>query len=297
MTIVDNAAALHKACGAAGLDSSGAVVLGAHATAVFLLPRERVVARLGRGDQAHAQADRGVRMCRWLNDHGFPAPAPADVVQPIQVGDEVATFWAYYPQHSAATPAATALGELLRRLHDLPRPPIELPEYRPLTSLAEVVARSACLAAGDKAWLLDERDRLLDAYAALDSPLGVGHIHGDAYMGNLLADGPRTLLGDWDEVSVGPRELDLANTYHSLRFGQPRSQIRAFAAAYGHDISDWPGLATLCALRDVHTLTSFIRRADQGDTTALRELSFRLGTLRRRDAEAQWNSSVPLGVA
>lgn len=297
MTVVDNAAALHQACGAAGLDSSDAVVLGAHATTVFLLPRERVVARLARGEQARVEADRSVSICRWLDDHDFPAPAPADVVQPVQVGDEVATFWTYYPQHGTATPAATALGELLRALHDLPPPPVDLPHYQPLASLPEVVVDSTCLDAGDKVWLLDERDLLLAAYDSLDSRLGVGHIHGDAYTGNLLADGPRTVLCDWDEVSVGPRELDLANTYHSLRFGQPRSQVRAFAEAYGHDISDWPGLATLCALRDVHTLISFIRRADEGDTVAHRELRLRIETLRRRDKDAQWNSSVPLGVA
>jgi aminoglycoside phosphotransferase (APT) family kinase protein len=171
---------------------------------------------------------------------------------------------------------------------------VDLPQYQPLASLPEAVTTSDCLSNGDRAWLLDERDLLLSAYASLDWPLGVGLIHGDAYVGNLLMDGSRAVLGDWEEVSVGPRELDLANTYHTIRFGQPVSVLQEFTEAYGRDITAWPGLAALIAIRDLHTLSSFIKRADCGDEIANDELHYRIGTLRRRDSTALWTSSVPL---
>lgn len=298
MTLVDTGSALRDACEATGLDGSGAVVLGAHATTVYHLPRENVVVRLSRAESAPAEARRAVEVCRWLAGHDFPAPLPLAVVQPVPVEGHVATFWQYYPQSSPELPTLRDLGALLRRLHDLPAPPVELPEYRPLDALRGTVSASSCLSPSDKSFLLDEYERLLAAYAELDSPLGAGHIHGDAYFGNLLADGTRILLSDWDETSIGPRELDLANTYHYChRFGQPTSQLETFADAYGYDLADWSGLATLRAMRAVHSLGAYILRADHDDPAAGHELHYRIGTLRRGEIDAVWTSAVPLSTA
>ena len=73
-------------------------------------------------------------------------------------------------------------------------------------------------------------------------------IHGDAWWGNLLRDGDRVVLADWDNVSTGPREIDLIPTLQASRFGLPEHERDAFIAAYGHDIRSWPGYPVL--LRD-----------------------------------------------
>ncbi len=238
-----------------------------------------------------ARAERAVHLTRWLRAHDFPCTEPADVTQPIEAGEFVVTFWKHYDQAHRPAPSAGHLGHLLRHLHSLPAPPVDLPAASPLQQFADLVASSTVLPDSDRAWLIDERRRLLADYAALDFPLGSGMLHGDAYPGNTLWDGGTALLGDWDEPAYGPRELDLAPTLQGgIRFGRSTAELDAFTAAYGYDPRDWPGLPTLTGLRDLHTLGSFIRRAQHGDTDAVNELDTRIASLRRRD-NSSWRAA------
>ena len=277
---------LHHACRQAGLAATGATPLRRHATDVYLLPAagdDGIVAKIAIRSAAHS-ARRAVLLTRWLREHGFPCIAPMDVEQPVEVGDYVVTFWRYYNQHDRQAPGAAALGGLLRDLHRLPHPPIDLPTFVPLADFAASVAADASLSDDDRTWLVDERRRLLTAYGELDFPLSVGFIHGDAYPGNTIWAGEQVLLGDWDEPAVGPRELDLANTIQGgIRFGRTPAEVDAFTGAYGYDPRSWSGITTLIGLRDLHTLGSFLRRAGRGDSVAVRELSDRVASLRRRD--------------
>jgi hypothetical protein len=101
--------------------------------------------------------------------------------------------------------------------------------------------------------------RLLDAYGRLSFQLPAGMIHGDAYRGNLLRDGHRVGLADWDAVSTGPREVDLIPTLQATRFGLPDEQRDAFVAAYGQDIRSWDGYPVLRDIRALSTLTALLR--------------------------------------
>jgi aminoglycoside phosphotransferase (APT) family kinase protein len=179
---------------------------------------------------------------------------------------------------------------MLRQLHALPTPPVELPPYQPLKNFGDSVVASTSLLTSDREWLLARRTDLLGEYERLDFPLGYGWIHGDAYPGNTLWDGDRALLGDWDEVGTGPRELDLVNTHQGARFGRPQAERDEFTAAYGYDVTAWPGFPVLREMRDLHTLGSYMRLADAGNQRAAIELGFRLDTLKRGDADAQWNA-------
>ncbi|GAB4087313.1 hypothetical protein GCM10028784_39430 [Myceligenerans cantabricum] len=263
------------------------VPLHAHATSVFLVPRADAVVRVSGADQ-HTSLARSVTLARWLSEHGLPVTTPLDVPQPFAAGDYAVTVWWHLPQHERPTPHPEHLGRLLRRLHALPQPPIDLPAYQPHETLRPQIPRSAALRAADRHWLLARSDALLAAYDRLDFPLGHGLIHGDAYPGNTLWNGNDVVLGDWDEAAFGPRELDLANTFQGIRFGRSDADLHAFSLAYGHDLTHWPGLPVLTELRDLHTLGSFIRRADHGDAEAARQLAFRLGTLRAKDRTALW---------
>ncbi|KFZ80821.1 hypothetical protein ED92_10825 [Amycolatopsis sp. MJM2582] len=286
-------AALVQACRDAGLDPRGAVLLRRHATTVYRIPGpgQDMIAKIA-PHTARTSAERAIHLTRWLRTHDFPCTEPADVSQPIDAGDFVVTFWKHYDQtQQRDLPGAAHLGALLRVLHALPAPPIDLPAAAPLRHFADLVTSSAALSSDDKAWLVAERGRLLAEYADLDFPLGVGMLHGDAYPGNTLWDGDTALLGDWDEPAFGPRELDLAPTLQGgIRFGRSTAELDAFTTAYGHDPRDWPGMATLTGLRDLHTLGSFIRRAQHGDTDAVNELDVRITSLRRRD-NSSWRAA------
>ena len=177
---------------------------------------------------------------------------------------------------------------MLRQLHRLPVPPVELRPYRPLQTLGDTIEHSTVLPDSDRHWLATRRKELLDAYASLSFPLGTGFIHGDAYPGNTLWDGDRPLLGDWDEVGTGPRELDLINTHQGARFGRTALERQQFTDAYGYDVTAWPGFPVLREMRDLHSLASYIRLADAGDEHAHAQLAFRLGTLETGDDQATW---------
>jgi len=141
----------------------------------------------------------------------------------------------------------------------------------------------------DRQWLDQRRRELIDAYAGLDSALGIGWIHGDAYPGNTLWDGNRALLSDWDEVARGPRELDLVNTHHGARTGRSAVERAAFTEAYGWDVTTWPGFPVLREMRDLHTLGAYIGRAANADTAAADELRYRIHTLRTGATDARWH--------
>ena len=290
MTSTKPLAVLHEACSWTGLNASEAVPLHQHAATLYLFEADRVVVRLNQDVDDRRRARTVVELTRWLTRQDFPSVAPTDVTQPLDVDDYTVTFWRYYPQNDRPKPTADHLGTILRHLHSLPEPPVELHPYQPLKHLSDSVAASTTLPAGDLAWLLTRRTELLDMYAHLDFPLGQGWIHGDAYPGNTLWDGDRALLGDWDEIGTGPRELDLVNTHQGVRFGRTQAERDAFTAAYGYDVTAWLGFPVLREMRDLHTLGSYIRLADTGNEHAATELQFRLDTLKQGNTDAQWNA-------
>ncbi|MFF4605270.1 phosphotransferase enzyme family protein [Streptomyces sp. NPDC001339] len=279
--------AAQRACSVWGLPTRGISPLRSHATSVYLLPDANVVVRVSRSGE-HTPVQRAIALTRWLAGHDLKVTEPLDLPQPVDVNGYVISAWRHYPQPDGPPPGPEHLGRLLNQLHQLPDPPIELPAHRPHLSLRPAVQSSTVLSPSDREWILDRSADLLDAYAHLDFPLGQGVIHGDAYPGNTLWDRAAARLGDWDEAAIGPREVDLANTFQGVRFGRTPTQLRAFSDAYGYDLADWPGLPVLTELRDLHTLGSFIRRADKGDLDATAQLAFRLDTLKYRDRTKSW---------
>lgn len=289
MTVSPESAA-RMACLAAGLTDRFLAPLHHHATSVFLLAAEEVVVRVSPISQQRNLAT-AVSLTRWLVSNGFPATEPADVPQPVAYEPYAVTFWRHYPQPEHGLPPTGRLGDLLRVLHSLPAPPVTLPQYQPLASLKGAVESSTYLTPDQRTWLMERRQEFLNDYVDLDFPLGHGHIHGDAYPGNTLWDDRDIRLGDWDEAAIGPREIDLANTFQGVRFGRTSAELDDFTLRYGYDIREWPGFLVLVGMRDLHTLGSFIRRADRGDTAAAHQLLHRIETLRNGDDQAKWSSA------
>lgn len=274
------------------LDTSGLRLLRQHATAVYLLPAAAAVARVHADDPAAAV--RSVTIANWLTDQGFPATTPLPGSRPVTYDRCTVSFWTHYPQPAPPSqPDPAELGHLLRELHRLPPPPVVLPVYRPLASLHTLINTATSLTSEDRAWLTETAAILLADYAELDFPLGHGHLHGDAYPGNLILDtsNHQWLLADWDETAAGPRELDLANTYQGIRMGRTAAELDRFAEAYGYDLREWTGMRTLCSIRDLHTLGAFIRRADRGDGEAAAVVRRRLHVLRHGESTMTWHGA------
>ncbi|MFI9041821.1 aminoglycoside phosphotransferase family protein, partial [Streptomyces sp. NPDC053726] len=73
--------AAHRAARMSGLRSNQMIKLHQHATAVFLLPTERIVARVSPVEHL-SRLTTSVTLTRWLTNSGVPATEPADLEQP-----------------------------------------------------------------------------------------------------------------------------------------------------------------------------------------------------------------------
>jgi aminoglycoside phosphotransferase (APT) family kinase protein len=115
------------------------------------------------------------------------------------------------------------------------------------------------LAPADRRFLLARCAEVQARLATLEFPLSRGFVHGDATPGNVLAgpDGP--VLCDFDSSCVGPPEWDLTPlAVGRERFGDPPARYTEFAAAYGFDVTSWPGFAVLRAVRELKLATSVL---------------------------------------
>lgn len=272
--------ALDEVCSHRGIAHDDAQLVHHYSNAVFALPGAGAVVRLTTSRRTRETIDTSQAAVRHLvHDHGYPATAPLDDLPPVHLASGLtASFWRYYPQSAAGrTFVASDLALLLRRLHDLPAPHVALPRWEALTSL-----RGELDGGGKHAGLTDDEERWLRTEVAVVShqlattvwPLGIGLIHGDAWAGNLLWDGDQPILGDWDGISLGPREIDLIPTWHAAaRYGRTPEWVDEFAAAYGHDLATNEAVDLLLRMRDLVQLTGpLLRAADSAaHRTALRQ--------------------------
>jgi hypothetical protein len=278
------AAALEQACAGAGLNTAGARLMRSFASTVYHLPAEAVVVRLAEAAPPgkYERLVASLRVTRWLVGHDYPATRPLDVKQPVAAEGFLVTFWHHEDDEGIEHDPVT-LGPLLRRLHDLPPVPFELPVYDPFGPVRGAVEASQVLGPADRDWLLDRCAALAETYyEGLRFDLPYGLIHGDAHRGNLISAGGRLLLCDWDSVSTGPREIDVVPVLQAARFGISEAQRAAFCELYGYDARDWEGYPVLRDMRELRTLTTALRNGHR-DARARAELDHRLASLRAGD--------------
>jgi hypothetical protein len=295
----DHWLAMRQASAAAGLDAAGARLIHHYSNAIYLLPEQNAVARITYGGDAAERVTRSQAVTRWLvQECQFPATEPLDTISPVTVNGAVVSFWAYYRQPGDGSPLTSGhLAVLLRLLHQAGTPPVSLPAWVPLASLRGTVGDrllSAALTDDERTWIMGRIAEVRDKIAGLDWPLGTGLIHGDAWAGNLLscpgASPVGAVLGDWDWVSTGPREIDLIPTWHAaVRYGKAASWVSDFISRYGYDLGQWDGYPVLMAMRDLVQLTGPIRRARDSDPYR-RALRQRLDGLRCGDTTSIWRA-------
>lgn len=283
--------ALAAACASVGLDADGAQVLHDRANTVYKLGGQPIVARLRYAPAPSPWIDRllvSVGLTAWLSTLGFPAVRPLDVEQPVNAYGYLVTFWHYLEATGAPWEDVDSLGRLLRQLHALPAPPFRLPAASPLGSLPEDTERCPWLTDAERSWLLARYEHLQVEYSGTSWALGCGLIHGDAYPENLIHTRNQVVLSDWDSVSYGPREQDIVPASIRYRFGHPKAEWDQFCAAYGVRPADLPGLTVLRQMRELRTLSPYIRSTDHAEAQA--EVRRRLADLMSGTQTEQWHS-------
>lgn len=290
---------LQQVCTAAGLDPRGSVRLPGRANAVYQLPHANAVARL-RQTHNSPEWDRrvatSVQVTRWLAEQSYPAVQPLDAVsQPVTVDGWTATFWRYEsPDEDVTSAHVTDLARLLRRLHTLPTPPIELPATDPLGSLPnDLHQHPEALTRQQRDWLSRRCADITAAYPTAPMPPELDHglIHGDAHTGNLIPARGGFVVCDWDSVSYGPRAQDLIpSLYRVVRLGSPRTTWLEMCSAYGIDpaLEHHPGMRLLHRAREIRALAAYIRAAARS-MAAKAELDKRMRTL-MTDEDAIWHA-------
>lgn len=98
------------------------------------------------------------------------------------------------------------------------------------------------------------------------------------------------VLGDWDWVAHGPREVDLIPTWHAARrYGKGPGWTRDFVHRYSHDVTDWSGFPLLLAMRDLAQISGPLRRAAQSPPHA-HALRQRVAGIRASNTTTVWTA-------
>jgi hypothetical protein len=249
----------------------------------------RLVIKIGRGADLLDRARREVRTADWLAKHDVPAVRSAESEVRLVDGHPI-TYWQRLPDPlRPAEPADVA--PLLRLVHALPEPDFGLPP-RDLLGGVERWLRLAgdAIDPSDAAYLRNRRDGFAAAAADLEPYLERGPIHGDALPRNVHIgpDGP--VLVDLETFSSDLREHDLVVQALSRdRYGVPAADYDAFTAAYGWDVTEWPGSTVLRGARETAGC-AWVAQHAPASPAALAEFRRRVASLRADDPTVRWYS-------
>ena len=277
-------------CARTGLEGDGATLIKFTNSAVFLLPRARVVVRIAGSATVRGRVPKVIRAARWLAARGVSAVRLLDGVdQPVEVDGHLATLW-HEVRSAGPTPTGTDLGRLLRRVHGIPDQPPDVPGWGPVEAMRSRLAEADGVATADLAFLARACGEIEARLSDVEFVLTPGLIHGDATVGNLIPGREGAVLCDLDATSLGPREWDLTPvaTGH-LRFARNTNNHALLVAAYGFDVTAWAGFPVLRRLRELQLVTSVVPVL--ASNPALREQwRHRLRTFRAGDTAARWEA-------
>ena len=187
--------------------------------------------------RGRAWVEKELELAATLHDAGVPVACPASVVPPgpHERNGFLVTLWDYVEHDREAELDAAAAGAGLRRIHDAlaGADPSGLVHFARLDEIAPLV-EGLRFDGGELEAFRRGVDAARDVVRQLDVPLQP--IHGDAHHGNVLRTPSGPLWGDFENVCLGPRELDLACNEIRARAQGRESADDEFLAGYGdHD--------------------------------------------------------------
>jgi Ser/Thr protein kinase RdoA (MazF antagonist) len=208
---------------------------------------------------AEAVLERSLAVSAWLDRAGVPVAAAAEEgsARPVAAEGAWAGLWLWQDQVEGR-PDAGRSGERLRRLHEvLGGYPVSLPDVNHLET-----ARRHIAALADRGHLDDysvefirgQAERMAGDWKDFQSELGVGPIHGDFEVDNVLPTSRGPVLIDLDNAQVGPREWDLVKATPDSVNGWREEEWADFSGGYGYDLLEAPGNDVLREVRHLRSL-------------------------------------------
>lgn len=254
--------------------------------AIFRLPG--IIIRISRSGQESA-AKREVDVARWLATFDFPAVRALPVEHPVSIENRAVTFWEPLPEHTPGT--ATDVAHLLRELHALPKPELELGVLDPFVRLSERIKdASGFLPEDDLQWLAQREHQLRARWEHLPQGRPWSVVHGDAWTGNVArcVDGSAVLL-DLERCSFGPPEWDLVSTAiktSTVNWLDPEEYARFMKIYGGSDVSTWDGFDLMRDIRELRMTSYFAQKS--ADVSMRAEAQLRIDCLRGRYGDRPW---------
>jgi hypothetical protein len=274
----------------AGLDVRDARLIKFTNNAVFRMTHTPVVVRIAGSATMRSRIPKVVQVAQWLAEEDVPAVRLLSrVPQPLEAQGHLATLWQEVPS-VGPKPTGSDLADILRCFHTLRSPSPALPAWRPFEEIRGRLSEPEGLDPGDLAFLLDRCDVIEAELAGVEYVLPPGPIHGDAFLGNLIAgpDGP--VICDFDSSSIGPREWDLTPVaVGKLRFDYPGNAYGELAARYGFDVTHWSGFDVLRQVRELKLVTSIVPIL-RSNPSLRAQWAHRLETFKNGDVEARWTT-------
>jgi len=257
------------ACGIAGLDATGALLVRHQTNAVYRLVTAPVMVKVVRPGISHTK--NVVELVSWLVDQRVPTVELVDGIrQPLELAGCSVALWHYLPQDRPIS--AGDIAAPLLALHSVPSPPVALPELDPLGAIHRSILASRIISDSERGTLLRHWARLVDLVPGLRYASGARLIHGDPQHRNTLWDRRTGLpvLCDWESAAVGHVEWDLVTIeVHCRRFGFPAADYDDFCRRYGRDVRDWEGYPVLRDLRELRMITTNARKSASGTPAAI----------------------------
>jgi hypothetical protein len=274
-----------------GIDVSDAQLIKFTNNAVFRLPAAGVVARIAASTTMADRVDKVIHVARWLQNGGVPAVKLLSGNQPLIIDNLKVTLWHEVPISDSQLTGAD-LGAILQQWHALAPPQASLPPWKPVDEIRSRLDEPDGVDVHDLAYMRTECDRLEEALAGLAWELPPGPIHGDAFMGNLIAGVEGPAICDFDSSCDGPREWDLVPVaVGKLRFDYPGDDYGTLIGQYGFDVIAWPGFPVLRRLRELKLVTSLVPVLASRPVLQP-EWRRRLESYRNKDEEARWSTYV-----
>src|ERR1700722_16423144 len=282
--------ALAEACTQAGITREDAELVRLGENAIFRLPADRLVVRIGRNIEVLNDARKEVAAAAWLHDAGLPAAETTAREQPIIVRDKPVTFWKLIDD-SGARPTLAALGAILRTLHSLAVPDdLGLPSFNMFDRVLPRLQQAEVLTDRERTFLIQRLEYLRREYKELASTLPTSAVHGDAHQGSLIQtpDGSVILI-DFERFAFGPPETDLAVTATEyLICWHAESDYASFCDACGFDVIQWDGFPVLRAINELKMTTWLMQNVGESEQIA-NEFRTRLASLHDDDAPRDWH--------